>query len=148
MSHQPVDSLLADARALQVAGAARCATRLRGKNIGLLCAVDNADAASFRDAATALGALVSLIRPQLSALATEDEVTRTAQLLGRLYDVVDCLDVPPALVAKLGRESGIPVCECLAGQQLARLADRLDGDAPAADKRRCVLQAMLLRTLE
>ena len=103
MSPRDVNAVLTRARSLQRA-ARTGATQplLRGKNLGLLCEADGADASLFRRAASELGAHVAHIRPSLSDLSTAKEVRHTARMLGRLYDAVECLGLSPALVRQVG----------------------------------------------
>ena len=146
-----VDALLASARALQRAALSGHTQRpLRGKNLGLMCESDDADAALFRRAASELGAHVAHIRPSLSDLSTPGEVQHTARMLGRLYDAVECLGMAPALVQQMGAGAGVPVYDGIASPQhpTARLAALLDPATPEADNRRFVLQAVLLNTLD
>lgn len=143
--------LLASARALQRSGdAGQARPLLRGKNVGLLCEADaEPDARLFRDAAQALGAQVAHIRPSLSRLDTPQELQHTARLLGRLYDAVECQGLAPDIVQQIGAAAGVPVYDGLAtaGHPTAGLAAQIDGDAAPADKRRLVLQAVLLQAI-
>lgn len=123
---------------------------LRGKNLGLLCSDDRAlDATLFRRAATELGAHVAHIRPSFGAAGEDADVLRTAQLLGRLYDAVDCEGLPHALVEQIAAEAGVPVFDGLAQPQhpTAALAGSIAGDCPEPDKRRFLLQALLVSTV-
>jgi len=143
-------TVLANARALQRAARAGAASPspLRGKNFGLWCeAIDDADAALFRSAATELGAHVAHVRPSLTANSTLLEVQHTARVLGRLYDAVECLGMAPALVAQVSRWAGVPVFDGIAcaDHPTAALAAQLDHvDTTSAENRRTVLQAVLL----
>ncbi len=143
-------ALLANAKALLVAAeAGEVDALLRGKKFGLLCeSFDDADAALFRLAAVELGAHVAHIRTSLSELSTPQEVQRTARMLGRLYDAVECQCMAPALVRQVSAEAGVPVFDGVASKDhpTARLADLLGGAASATDRRRFVLQAVLLNT--
>ncbi|NUZ08506.1 ornithine carbamoyltransferase [Piscinibacter koreensis] len=143
-------ALLAEANALQAAaGAGKLDALLRGKNFGLLCeSMEDADVAFFRLAAVELGAHVACIRTRLSELSTPQEVQRTARMLGRLYDGVECQGMTPALIRQVRAEAGVPVYDGIASQDhpTARLADSLSGTASPADRRRLVLQAVLLNT--
>ena len=149
----PVDlaAVLAGARTLQnEAGAGPTHDALRGKKIGIFCETNDApDAVLFRGAALELGAHVAHLRPSLSALSTPQEVHDTARMLGRLYDAVECQGMAPDLVRQIGIDAGVPVYDGLASAQhsTSRLVEQLDGDGTRADKRRVVLQAMLLATL-
>ena len=148
-----VDFVLYNARALQLAAqAGDLRTLLRGRKFGLLCEVDNdsaSDAALFRRAAVELGAHVAHIRPSLTDLSTPQEVQNTARLLGRLYDAVECQGMASELVHQMGVDAGVPVYDGIASQchPTAKLDDLLGGDASKLDKRRFVLQAVLLSTV-
>lgn len=151
MSPREAAALLANARVLQrAAQEGTTQPLLKGKNFGLLCeADDHPDARLFRRAAVELGAHVAHIRPSLSELSTPQEVQHTARMLGRLYDAVECQGMPPALVAQVGDDAGVPVYDGIAGSEhpTAKLADQLDGGSTPEDKRRFVLQALLIGTL-
>lgn len=148
LSPDDLIKVLADARTLQgSAGAGQTCDALRGKRIGMLCETNNApEAVLFRGAALELGAHVAHLQPRLSALSTPQEVQDTARMLGRLYDAVECQGMPPELVHQMGIASGVPVFDGLASAShySVGLAEQLDGDAASEDKRRIVLQAMLL----
>ena len=144
-------AVLLSARAFQQAAqAGTTQPLLRGKKLALLCeAADDGDAVLFRSAAVELGAHVAHIRPSLSELSTPQEIQSNARVLGRLYDAVECQGMTPDLVLQVRTDAGVPVYDGLASPRhpTARLADRLDGDAAHADKRRFVLQAVLLSTI-
>ncbi len=143
-----VDALLVSARLLQQATPASEIRRLlRGKNIGLVCASDDApDAIFFHRAASELGASVSHIRPGVPA---GNRLLPTARVLGRLYDAIECQGLAPSLVYQLGRDAGVPVFDGLARDDhpTAPLARLLDGDDSPERKRLLILQAMLLFAL-
>lgn len=143
--------VLDNARALQIAAQAGGAQALlRGRKFGLMCEADSAtDATLFRRAAVEMGAHVAHIRPSLTALSTALEVLRTARMLGRLYDAVECQGMSTDLVQQLGAEAGVPVFDAVASQRhpTAQLDSLLGGDSNALDKRRFVLQAVLLSTV-
>jgi len=145
--------LLANARLLQHAEpGSETEGLLRGKNLGLVCeSDDNADATLFREAAEALGASVSHIHPDLAPAGgvAGGSLLRTARLLGRLYDAIECQGLAAALVVQLGREAGVPVFDGLAtpGHSVAQLALQLDGGEPLEKKRRLLVQAVLLLEL-
>ena len=151
--------VLNNARALQLAAqAGDVRAVLRGRKFGLMCesATDSAsegdgasDAALFRRAAVELGAHVAHIRPSLSELSTPLELRDTARMLGRLYDAVECQGIAADVVHQLGLAAGVPVFDAVASQRhpTAQLDALLGGDDPASDKRRFVLQAVLLSTV-
>lgn len=152
LSPHAVAALLADAQLLQRA-AREGSTRplLRGKNLGLLCEDKTEcsdDATLFRRAATELGAQVAHIRPSLSERSALPDIEAAARMLGRLYDAIECQCMPTPLVQRLRQHVDVPVFDGLASPRhpIAHVAELLDGDAEAApdDKRRFVLQAVLL----
>lgn len=95
----------------------RAAAPLRGRNLALLNDAAPAEGAgSLRHAALGLGAQVSHLRPSEARLSAADAAdAATARLLGRLYDAIDCEDMPAALVAEVAREAGVPVFNGLGG---------------------------------
>ena len=122
---------------------------LRGKNIGLLgLADDGVESALFRHAALELGAQVAQIRP-FPAGAVDSEVQLTARLIGRLYDAVDWPDAPADLLERVRATAGIPIYDGLAaaGHPTAQLAALLGTESSMADRRRFILQAVLLVTI-
>ena len=144
--------VLASARGLQraAADAGGVLPLLRGKKLGLLCEDDtSADAQLFRQSAEELGSHVAHVRPSLSELTTALEVRHAANMLGRLYDAVECQDLSPALVREVRKEAGIPVYDGvgLCHHATATLAELHDSSGSAADRRRFVLQAALLQTI-
>jgi ornithine carbamoyltransferase len=151
MSAGDTNALLARARELQGAALAGTTERvLRGKNLGMLYeAADDADAALFRRAASALGAQVARLQPSLSEGSTPQEVRHTARVLGRLYDAVDCVGMAPELVRRIGADAGVPVFEGIASARhpTAELVSLLGGDMAIEDKRCVVIQAVLLSAL-
>ncbi|HET7866763.1 MAG TPA: ornithine carbamoyltransferase [Burkholderiaceae bacterium] len=157
LAHEPLTphdqgAVLACASMLQQSMQAGTAQPLlRGKHIGLLCGgADPADAALFRQAVLELGARLAQIQSGLTLQSPREEVQHTARMLGWLYDAVECQGVAPPLVQQVGSQAGVPVYDGLAspGHPTARLAELMAGDASPADKRRFVLQAMLLSTID
>ena len=151
MEPNDVTAVLRHARSLQrAAEAGDIHLLLRGKNLALMCeADDQKDAELFRSAAVQLGAHVSHIRPSLSSLTTPEAVQNTARMLGRLYDAMECQGMTPALVRQVGRDAGMPVYDGIASRDhpIARLARRLATSSSLADRRRFVVQAVLLHTM-
>ncbi|WP_374564826.1 ornithine carbamoyltransferase [Ideonella sp.] len=144
-------TLLDSARQLQrAAQAGTTQPLLRGKKLGLLRANDETTAAQdFCAAAAALGGHVAVIRSAFTPQSQYNEVQDTARLLGRLYDAVECQGLPASLVQQLAGVASIPVYDGLAtaSHASAELAPLLTGDEPLADKRRYVMQAVLLSTI-
>ena len=151
ISPRDVTIVLNHARALALAArSGQFRASLRGRNFGLMCEADQSgDAALFHRAAVELGAHVAYIRPSLTELSTPQDVQHTARMLGRLYDAVECQGMAPDLVLQMGIDAGVPVYDGIASQHhpTAKLDALLDGDSSALDKRRFVLQAVLLSTV-
>lgn len=120
---------------------------LRGKYLGLVCERDDVDGALlFRRAATELGARVAHVRPSLGSESSAEEIRHTARILGRLYDAVECQGMAPPLVKHIRSSAGVPVFDGMAidSHPTARLAALLGEETPLADRRRWVVQAVLL----
>ncbi len=152
ISPRPAAAVLATARTLQQAAqSGQTPLLLKGKKLALLCMSDCVapENALFLHAASELGAHVAQIHPRLTDLSTPADLRLTAQLLGRLYDAVQCDGVPPRLVRRIADEAGVPVYDSIASPHhpCAELAERLDGDGSPAEKRRFVLQAMLVDSI-
>ena len=92
------------------ATAAPARAALAGKNLGLLCDDPSLEEAllAYRAAAD-LGAHVSLVRPRFTGERELRAVPETAHMLGRLYDVIACVALPPELVEALRSGAGVPV---------------------------------------
>jgi ornithine carbamoyltransferase len=143
---QEAAALVLQARA--IAGAGEAARRLMsGKKLALLSpSQGDASASEFVQAASALGAHVSLVQPGLDAFSSARQVEDTARMLGQLYDAIECQHLPASLVRLIARSAGIPVFAglAMAAHPTAALAAELGADVPQADRRRCILQAALL----
>jgi ornithine carbamoyltransferase len=72
-----------------------------------------------------------------------------ARLLGRLYDAVACQGLPEKVVTRLRQHTAIPVYDGIASPRhpIARVADMLDDLGSQHERRRLVLQAVLLGTI-
>ena len=116
LSERDVQGLLEGARTLERAARSASPCRaLRGMNIARLGeGVGDAAAAEFDGAAMGLGAQVTRIQPRDAHLADPDEARRTAGMLGRLYDAIDCSGLPDEQLLALGRDAGVPVFNGLA----------------------------------
>ena len=150
MSPRELNAVLAIARSLQRAALASATQPLlRGKKLGLLGGQDDSDADLFRRAATELGAYVARVRPLSNSIGLDD-VLQTARVLGRLYDALECQDMAPALVQRMRLGAGVPVFDGIASPRhptTATLVAQLDDHAAEADKRRFVVQAVLVESL-
>jgi ornithine carbamoyltransferase len=125
---------------------------LRGMNLGLLGDAEASEGSRlFERAATALGARVTAVVANFAELgaAGHDSLMKTARILGRLYDGLECQGMEPALVERLRRTAGVPVFNGLAmpGHATAALADKLAGSASTDVKRLLILQGSLLFAL-
>jgi len=113
---------------------------LRGKNIAVLCEEENCPGlVSLQQAATALGANVAHIRPSEALSGHPQRPEAVGELLGRLYDAIDCHGLDTAVVAQLRQTSGKPVFEELVGHSAC------EGTVPPPSG--FVLQAVLLEAL-
>ncbi len=161
-----VESILAQADRLEIAAAANHGHSdgdkpLLGKNLALLCRPPGAAPSALQRAAADLGARVAHVDLG-DPLPTESELLTIAQMLGRLYDAIDCGTMAPALVRQIDANSGVPVYPGLDGdahpaRALARLASlhgpddgalTLPGEAAQRARHRFVMQAMLIDTMQ
>jgi ornithine carbamoyltransferase len=145
-------AVLAHARMLQ--RETRAGSRqpwLRGKNIALVGPVEDSEQdALFRRAASELGAQVAQVRPFADGTsATVADVQHIARLIGRLYDAIEWPRASAHQLERLRAASGIPVYGGLAAAShpTAELVDLLDAASPLADRRRFIVQAVLLATI-
>jgi ornithine carbamoyltransferase len=125
---------------------------LRGRKLACLRdndALDSTEASLVRRAAVELGAQVAQLRPRPWQHSELSEIQQAAGVLGRLYDAIDCQGMPADAVERLRVHAGVPVYDGLAsdGHPTARIAELLDSTVPLDDRRRHVLQAVLLRTI-
>lgn len=119
LTSRDLSSLLDTAQSLKAAAQAGHPQQpLRGKNIAVMSESNDGQALQgFTAAATELGARVAHIRPSSSQ--------ETAQLLGRLYDAIECEGLPGDMLRDLDRNAGRPVFNGLgeAGHPLRVLGD-------------------------
>ena len=124
---------------------------LRGQNLGLLCGGDGRaqNIEAFRDAAAELGAHVAIIRSDLTSASTTQTIGETARLLSRLYDAVECDGLPEAVVDELARVATIPVSSghIALAEQVDMLAHQLEGPDAWEQKRRSLLQALVMQSV-
>ena len=124
---------------------------LRGRRVGLMCLGEgSADARLFHRAASGLGAHVSYIQADFDKLSSTAKIDATAQMLGRLYDAVECQGMDPAVVRRLGAAATIPIypgVACL-GHPCLALAHELPGDATLDEKRAWLVQALLISSMD
>lgn len=151
MSQRDMDAIVAGARTLQRdARSGGMPALLRGRYLGVMSdTIDNDESRLFTRAAAELGARVAHIVPKLSRSSSDDEVRRTARVLGRLYDAVECQGTPPQLVQQLADAASVPVFEGISSAQhpTARLADLVGEEGSPADRRKLILQALLVESM-
>jgi ornithine carbamoyltransferase len=105
---------------------------------------------ALETAATRLGARVSVIGQR--ALAGAADPARLGQMLGSLYDAVDCDALSPDAARELQRLAGVPVFDGLAGDGhplralVPALLDTEQALAPD-DALSSLLQAALIETM-
>lgn len=123
---------------------------LLGKNIGLVCEdPDGPDAARFEEAARAIGARVVHIRPSVAGLNDDVSLPQTARMLGRLYDALECQDMPAERVEQIRHHAAVPVYDALARIDPAgsAIGAWLNGDGSDPQISRYLIQAMLVGSL-
>ncbi|CAN5600957.1 hypothetical protein BH10PSE18_BH10PSE18_38320 [soil metagenome] len=152
LTEAAVRNIVERATRLKAASAAGTADKpLRGKNIAMLRQVLG-DPPPLQRAAAELGAQVAQLLMN-NPLPPRAELAGLAQMLGRLYDAVDCGGLDAALAAMLHEMPGITVYDGLGddahpAHALASLMCVRDDVVELADNHRFVLQALLISTLE
>jgi ornithine carbamoyltransferase len=87
---------------------------LLGKNIALLRArPPTAEPSVLHRAAQELGARVAHVRLGPPIEPNGIQFRGLSQMLGRLYDAIDCASLTPAEVRQIERHAGVPVCDDL-----------------------------------
>lgn len=146
LSTEDQAALLGSARVLQGTDDGRKLAMLKGCNLGLLSRADCAEeAARFCRAAAALGAHVARLHPH----AGTAHVAETARMLAQLYDGIEFLECDAEIAQTLEKTADVRVYRGIASPRhpTAALAERLDETRPLEDRRRAVIQAVLLSTL-
>lgn len=127
LSADELQGLRAAAEQLRRAGRAQASTSvLRGRHLAVICdgplpPVMRALARSFSDA----GGTVTLLQAGAWRAKPPEALRDAARVLGRLYDAIDCCDLPRTVTEEIEREAGVPVLDGLAGgsHPLRLLAD-------------------------
>ncbi|MCW5657715.1 MAG: hypothetical protein KIT60_08425 [Burkholderiaceae bacterium] len=104
--------LLNTAAMLKRAGAGQRAdgwAPLRGRHVALLCSGGSGVAPAFERAVTELGGTASLLNADEWRARAGDRIPEAARLLGRLYDAIDCCDLPAEIIEQIETHSGVPV---------------------------------------
>ncbi|WP_157264374.1 hypothetical protein [Azohydromonas aeria] len=152
------EALLRTARMLRdmASGGGRLPPLLRSRHLALLSRRPHARSQAVVEAAArCLGAHVARL-PAASVQGEEAQACETARMLGRLYDAMDCEDLPLQAVLQLRQYSGVPVYDGLGRRDhpIMGLLPCLEA-APAGkqerlrieESRQYLLQALLLQTL-
>ena len=115
---------------------------LLGRNIGVVCDdPQRPEVFMLERTAGELGARVALVRPGPDLVASRLVGEQTGKVLGKLYDALICIDMPPWLVRVLRDSSGVPAAEDLGGRWVALQSQRAD----ARDENRYLLKALMLQ---
>lgn len=143
------DLILSNVRALLDAGSDANVRRLRGRKIGLMCAIDTPSATLMRRAVEGLGAQIAFIGPMWMTPTSSDSIRRTAEASGKLYDAVECEGMPAALLDEFERHCDVPVFDGLAadGHPTAALVGLIEAPRRSAERRLLIVQGVLLAVL-
>lgn len=88
---------------------------LRGRHLALLSSVATDDAVlAFQRAVQGLGGTVARLDTQDWRSSAGERVPDAARMLGRLYDAIDCCDLPEPLLEQIDAHCGVPVFNGLA----------------------------------
>jgi ornithine carbamoyltransferase len=146
-SEDVLQALLQRAQELQQ-GTSRHRHLLHGKRLGLMSNTpDDEDAQLFKQAALELAAHVSILpAPVVNRGVQFPQLADIGRVLGRLYDAVECQGVAADTVNGMAQANNIPMLAGLAGREhwVAELAQRWRTPAPLQERRRWLIQAVLL----
>ena len=125
---------------------------LRGRDLALLCSGGDDTALDFQRAVHELGGTVALLQANDWLSSAVERVPDAARVLGRLYDAIDCCNLPACLVEQIEAHSGVPVFNGVARpehplRQLIVAERAAHGAMPAAssaDEHRRALQALIM----
>lgn len=87
---------------------------LQGRHVALLCAASSPAADVMSRAISALGGRAALLDYGSWPRGGARDLPSAAQMLGLLYDAVDCCDLPPADARQVEQHAGVPVFDGLA----------------------------------
>jgi len=125
---------------------------LRGRRLALLCNCADATTLSFQRAVHELGGTMTRLDANEWLSDAVERVPDAARMLGRLYDGIDCCDLPVPLVEQIEAHSGVPVFNGIARpehplRQLIIDARAAQGALPVAlatGEQRLALQALVV----
>ena len=86
---------------------------LRGRHVALLCPEGSAARTRLDTALTELGATVALLDTATWLQPSRGRLPESASLLGKLYDAIDCGDLPLVLMKQIEAHAGVPVFNAL-----------------------------------
>jgi ornithine carbamoyltransferase len=86
---------------------------LKGRRIGMICEGSSESARLVREAAEELGAQVVCMGQMWRVIPDPEDLHRTAEAIGRMYDAIDCEGMPPELLDAFRRHCDIPVFDGL-----------------------------------
>jgi len=129
---------------------------LRGRDLALLCSGSDDTALAFQRAVHELGGTVAVLEANDWLSSAVERVPDAARMLGRLYDAIDCCNLPARLVEQIEAHSGLPVFNGVARPEHplcqlivdARAAQGALPAAPSADEHRRALQALVVCGLQ
>ncbi|SEL06241.1 hypothetical protein SAMN05216359_1055 [Roseateles sp. YR242] len=106
---------------------------LDGRRIGLICQSRQGPAAAlFIEAAEGLGAQVSVVHAGDLLDAGTGQQDKLVQMLARLYDALECQDLPPGVVRRISELVAVPVL-CNLGASALRDGDGSGAEAQGAE---------------
>lgn len=127
LSADEIRALHAAAERLRGTGRAEAGiTALRGRHLAVICDIPLPSAMQALTRAVGdAGGTVTLLQAGAWRSKPPDALRDAARVLGRLYDAIDCCDLPRSVVEQIEREAGVPVLDGLAGaaHPLRLLAD-------------------------
>lgn len=122
---------------------------LAGRRIGLICASRQAPAAAlFIEAAEGLGAQVSVLHAADVVDARAAQQDKLVRMLSRLYDVIECQDLPSTAVRHIAELVAVPVLADLGARALeAAGSHRPEPGTPAWEQGLAQVRQALLMAL-
>jgi len=125
---------------------------LRGRRLALLCNCADDTTLSFQRAVHELGGTATRLDAKEWLSNAIERMPDAARVLGRLYDGIDCCDLPAPLVDQIEAHSGVPVFNGIARpehplRQLIVDARGAQGALPAGlstEEQRLALQALVI----
>jgi ornithine carbamoyltransferase len=124
---------------------------LRGHHLAVLCNCADGTTLSFQRAVFELGGTATRLDANDWLSSAVQRVPDAARMLGRLYQAIDCCDLPLSLVEQIEAHSGVPVFNGVTRpehplRQLIAEARATHGTpaVPSAEEERLALQALIV----